>query len=510
MTARLFHAVALTPVHVEDPEAWLPECFVLDGDDLVRFEPAAVMAALDDAARRGFALAVERGDLRLAQDVLHAAMRPEHALERILVGAASHAGIVEALSSPARPGRVVLFARSGGRPCLPGSTVKGALRTALLSARAQPMLGDLRRIAAREDGRGGRSGRLSDEVQAALLGLADAPDAAMGGRDPFRFLRVGDCMPDGVCTRIERVFNRRRDGRTRDMLVDAEVVRAGTRFEMTIAAAAGPDGGGLDLDALLAACDAFHRQRWEQERARFHADAPWPAQPATEDGRPAILLRLGRYAHFEAASIEGLRQGWNHARRETMVVGDTRAVTLRGDLAVPFGWIALFETADAAEACATIQRRLLEPTPRPPRPAPAPRSAAPARRSSVAEGGREGGREAGRRGKPRRDGPGPASSPAQPQTPAPAAGARDEKRRARVTPPAAATPVSRSAKAAAKPTKPQAPARIVQFRRGDRVRDPDSGDIAIVAADVPFGAARMEVDFPDGPMSVDPKGWKKL
>jgi hypothetical protein len=58
--------------------------------------------------------------------------------------------------------------------------------------------------------------------------------------------------------------------------------------------------------------------------------------------------------------------------------------------------------------------------------------------------------------------------------------------------------------------KPQAPGRIVQFRRGDRVRDPDSGDVAIVAADVPFGAARMEVDFPDGPMSVDPKGWKKL
>lgn len=499
MTARLFHAVALTPIHVEDPEAWLPECFVLDGDDLVRFEPAAVMAALDDAARRGFALAVERGDLRLAQDVLHAAMRPEHALERILVGAASRAGIVEALSSPARPGRVILFARSGGRPCLPGSTIKGALRTALLSARAQPLLGDLRRIAAREDGRGGRSGRLSDEVQATLLGLADAPDAVRGGRDPFRFLRVGDCMPEGVCTRIERVFNRRRDGRTRDMLVDAEVIRAGTRFEMTIAAAAGLDGDGLDLDGLLAACDMFHRQRWEQERARFHADAPWPAQPAAEDGRRAILLRLGRYAHFEAASIEGLRQGWNHARRDTMIVGDTRAVTLRGDLAVPFGWIALFETADAAEACAAIQRRLLEPVPHPPRTASPPAPAAPVARPS----GSEGSREAGRRGKPRRDARGQASAQTQSQTPPPAAAARDEPRRKRTSAPADTRP-------AAKPTKPQAPARVVQFRRGDRVRDPDSGDIAIVAADVPFGAARMEVDFPDGPMSVDPKGWKKL
>jgi hypothetical protein len=42
------------------------------------------------------------------------------------------------------------------------------------------------------------------------------------------------------------------------------------------------------------------------------------------------------------------------------------------------------------------------------------------------------------------------------------------------------------------------------------VRDPASGEIAIVAADVPIGAARMEVDFPDGPMSVDPKGWRKV
>ena len=502
MTQRRFHAVALTPIHVEDPEAWTPECFVLDGDTLVRFAPAAVVAALDDAARRGFALAVERGDLRLAQDVLHAAMRPEHRLERILVGAAARSGIVEALSSPARAaGRVVLFARSGGRPCLPGSTIKGALRTALLSARAQPQLGDLRRIAAREDGRGGRSGRLSDEIEATLLGIADTPDADRGGRDPFRFLRVADCIPDGDCTRIERVFNRRRDGRTRDMLVDAEMLRAGTIFEVTVAASTRPDGDGIDLDALLAACDAFHRQRWEQERARFHADAPWPEQPAAEDGRRAILLRLGRHAHFEAASIEGLRQGWNHARRETMVVGDTRAVTMRGDLAVPFGWLALFETAEAAAACAAVQRGLLEPVPRPPSPPasappPAPRSPS---RDAGGEPGR--GREPGRRAKPRRDARGPASAPnpTPGKSSSPPAPPRDDARRQRTPPPVAA-----------KPVKPQAPARIVQFRRGDRVRDPDSGDVAIVAADVPFGAARMEVDFPDGPMSVDPKGWKKL
>jgi hypothetical protein len=501
MTAQVLHAVALTPVHVEDPAPWTPDCFALEDDTLVLFDPAAVMAALDAGARRGFSIAVDRGDLRLAQDVLRAALRPEQALDRIGIGASSRAGILDAFADPSRPGRVLRFARSGGLPCLPGSTVKGALRTALLSARARQMLPELRRIAAREEGRAGRTGRLSDEIQRAVFGL-DAT-AGDGGRDPFRFLRVADGAPGTGSTRIERVFNRRRDGRVRDMLVDAEVLRAGSVFELALAAEAGVDGA-PDLPGLLAACDAFFRQRWEEERARFYAATPWPLQPALEDGARAILLRVGRYAHFESASIDGLRQGWNQARRETMMVGDSRAVTLRGELPVPFGWLALFADAAAAQAFAVAQRQMVEPPPRAPKPPPAP---ARPRDGAARDDGRPARGGGGKAGAPTTRAEQPHKDPGRKHPGRKEGGRKEEGRKEQTRKPGARQEAGAQEKAA-KPA-PRA-TRILQFRRGERVRDPASGEIAIVAADVPIGAARMEVDFPDGPMSVDPKGWRKV
>ena len=507
MTARVFHAVALTPVHVEDPVPWTPDACALDDEHLVLFEPAAVMAALDEAARRGFALALDRGDLRLAQDVLRAGVRPELVLDRIAIGAASRPGILEAFANPARPAHVMRFARSGTRPCLPGSTIKGALRTALLSARAQPLLPDLRRIAAREEARTGRTGRLSDEIQGAVFGLDE--EGWGSGRDPFRVLRVADCLPGEGCTRIDRLFSRRRDGRTKDMLVDVEMLRAGTVFELAIAAGTAQDGDAPDLDAVLAACDGFNRRRWEEERARFYADSPWPAQPASTEGQRAILLRVGRHAHFEAASIDGLRQGWNHARREAMVVGDTRTVTLNGQIPVPFGWLALCETAEAAAELAALHRRIAEPPPRPPRP---PQEAVSATAPQAEPRPRprkdEARRGEGRKGEPRRDEPRRGEpSRGEPSRDAPRREdgkgekrRKDEGRGGRRRDPAPPAPPA--------PPPPRT-ARLLMFRRGERVRDPASGEIAIVALDVPLGASRMEVDFPDGPMTVDPKGWRK-
>jgi hypothetical protein len=499
MSARILHAVALTPVHVEDPAPWTPDAFALDDDHLVMFDPAAAMAALDPAARQGFSIALDRGDVRLAQDVLRAGLRPELMLDRILVGAASRAGILEAFANPARPARVVRFARSGTRPCLPGSTIKGALRTALLSARAEPLLPELRRIAARDEARTGRTGRLSDEIQREVFGFD--PAAPVAGQDPFRRLRVADCLLGEGSTRIDRVFNRRRDGRTKDMLVDVELMRAGTVFELAIAVDAAAGEGIGDLDSVLAACDGFNRRRWDEERTRFYADTPWPAQPATGEGWRAVLLRVGRYAHFEAASIDGLRQGWNHARREAMVVGDSRAVTLRDRLPVPFGWLALCETAEAAQVLAAEQRALAEPPPRPPRPPPVPVPAA-------APGPRPGKEIRPRKDKPRRE-----AAPGADAGKTAGTGAQATRKDGRPGDKRRRDEGGRRPRDAAPPPPPPPPpartSRLLMFRRGERVRDPASGETAIVAIDVPLGATRMEVDFPDGPMSVDPKGWRK-
>src|SRR5581483_1187844 len=108
--------------------------------------------------------------------------------------------------NPDRAGRIHPFIRTGGRPFVPGSAVKGALRTALLSARAAPQLDELRAMLPLDRIEGGRTSGESDKLQNTVL------EKASTDADPFRFVRVADAgLPEGS-TRYERVVNRKRNG----------------------------------------------------------------------------------------------------------------------------------------------------------------------------------------------------------------------------------------------------------------------------------------------------------
>ncbi|MBM3522365.1 MAG: type III-A CRISPR-associated RAMP protein Csm5 [Alphaproteobacteria bacterium] len=356
MTAIRLHAVAVTPVHVGDGSTWTPETFRLEGDELVLFEPSAVLAAMDAAQRKGFTAAIDRGQLHQAQQILHGGVRPEHVHGRVGVSSPSRAEIDKAIADPARAGRVHPFIRSSGRPFLPGSAVKGAMRTAILSTRTQPELGELAPWLANERTDGARTGRLSSRLQARILDLQDGPRAT--DSDPFRFVAVADAALPDRTTRIDRVFNRRRDGTNNDMQMHFETLRTGTMFAIELAAdddrarragerdRAKAPRRPVGLDELLAAVDGFYRGRWNAEAERFFDNRVPPA--ATDRGGNAMLVRVGRFSHFESASIDGLRRGWNVKARTPMDAGTTRAVTLDGDEAVPFGWILLFRDSAAA------------------------------------------------------------------------------------------------------------------------------------------------------------------
>lgn len=361
MSVHRFHAIALTPVHVGDGTTWTPESFKLDGRDLVLFEPAAALAALDADGRKAFTRAIDAGDLRKAQALLHGGAGPQVELGRIAVSDASREEIAEAISNPGRAGKVHPFVRSAGRPYLPGSSLKGAIRTAILSARAQRMLPRLQAELARADIRPGRTGRISDMVQRQVLELADGQRAT--DTDPFRHVALPDCELPRAATRIERVYNLRRDGQPNEMQMHFESLLAGTRFVLDVALADERVGRAAKLDAsktarqpvgideFRAALDGFYRAIWDAEARRFHAASGLPHLPPSKE---AILLRVGRFSHFEAASIDGLRRGHRPQSRTAAVAaeGSTRMVTRAGERKVPFGWIALFADKDAADSWA--------------------------------------------------------------------------------------------------------------------------------------------------------------
>jgi CRISPR-associated protein Csm5 len=441
MTAISLHAVVLTPIHVGDGSTWTPETFKLDGDELLMFEPSAVLAGMDAGQRNAFTAAIDRGELHRAQQTLHQALKPAHVLGRIAVLGRSREEIQRAISDPARAGRVHPFIRSAGRPFLPGSTVKGAVRTAIVSARAQPKLQELSAWMRSERIDGGRTGRLSDQLQARILELPTDPGAI--DSDPFRFVTVADAvLPEGS-TRIDQVLNRRRDGRSYDMQMHFEALKPGTRFTLEMVvnderareadrlAAGKAPRRPIGVDELLVAVDRFYRNRWRSEANVFFDGRDVPNSRDGEGG--PVMMRVGRFSHFESASVDGLRQGWNIKARRTMETGTTRAVTMDGANPVPFGWIMLFQSATAAAAFAATLGR---------------------------------------------------SPPAQQP---PGAAQRPPERR-----PAAVTS-----------------GRILMFRKGERVTHPDHGE-AIVLADVPIGAARIEVEFDrDDSGTFEVRGWER-
>ena len=181
-------ALVLTPVHVGDGSEWTPESFMIRDGEVQRFDPGAVVSSLDAAGRKAFIGATQGNslDVRAVQRILHGAVRERHVLDRIALSTASKREISEAIENSARAGRVHPFVRSGQKPVVPGSAIKGAIRTAILSAGAEGMPKEWAKGIEDEWRSEKRSSKLSARVQKDVFRLNDTNTDA----DPFRFADV--------------------------------------------------------------------------------------------------------------------------------------------------------------------------------------------------------------------------------------------------------------------------------------------------------------------------------
>ena len=122
-------------------------------------------------------------------------------------------------------------------------------------------------------------------------------------------------------------------------------------------------GRRLDFETIRRACMSFYAGRILAERRRFFADAQSPERIFGAQGlikinpdqvlvaksiqERGILLRVGRFSHFESLSVDGLRQGWNVQARKPIKEGSSRtlcrcrATTEGASAALPFGWLLL-------------------------------------------------------------------------------------------------------------------------------------------------------------------------
>ena len=201
----------LTPVHVGCGQDFEPTNYVIEDDALYEFEPARLL--LSDADRRSLVQGVNmRGDeaIRAVQRFFHQRRTACRSVSRLKVLVAR--GVGEQYES--RIGRVAQRETSGrtvsnllaiertthhpytGQPYLPGSGLKGAMRTAWLSSRRAGS------GAACDPERG--SGRKASDVEQRILGGSFSSD-------PFRLVAVADASGGDVASRVVFALNRRKD-----------------------------------------------------------------------------------------------------------------------------------------------------------------------------------------------------------------------------------------------------------------------------------------------------------
>jgi CRISPR-associated protein Csm5 len=369
----------LTPIHIGCGEDFEPTNYVIDGGILYHFEPTRL--SLTPADRQCLIkCANEKADdaIRAIQSFFHERRAACRAASRLAVPVA--AGVVEWYEG--RIGRIAQREAGGrtvsnqleiertahhphtGTPYLPGSSLKGSMRTGWLNFidNGSPT----RREPDHPPSRG------SVDLEANLLGGSFKSD-------PFRLIDVADAagrdVPSRAVFAVDRPKRPRRDRDERlierqNLFVRREAICGGQpqglrgeiRFKKPPAYAnpekvPAVDKRISDFRALAHACNRFYLQRLRTDLQTLRAlrSDPWIGtfenliasfQPAFEDGR-AMLLRVGRHSGAESITLERRRsiliRGGKH--RESSWQSEATTIWLAAEREDeftklrPFGWV---------------------------------------------------------------------------------------------------------------------------------------------------------------------------
>jgi CRISPR-associated protein Csm5 len=396
----------LAPLHIGTGEDFDPTNYVIDDMTLFSFSPEAALRALPESGRRELLNLVNgRPDVAMIKQVQALFHRhrerlvpfSEHAMPVLPSIAAEYAQRVGKTAQREESGREIInrlrIERTYAdpttrRPILPGSSLKGAIRTALLDAEhgGEGLPEDVKALPRQQQNRALQQ-RLFRYRQFDL--------------DPMRLVQAGDAQdvspPDQFGTEVRYAVNRKRHSvlkEGREIAAQAENLRQvlecvpplrprafasrlTTQVPGDLQSRKLPDPAlRWTLEDIAGACNAFYRPIFDREmrelRARSYLDSDWADRveqlltacaSALEQGR-AFLLRVGRHSGAESVTLNGVRNikilmgkdpetgrmRWDHLSASKTFWLAGRDLQDRRDL-LPFGW-ALVECAPVGQSLA--------------------------------------------------------------------------------------------------------------------------------------------------------------
>ncbi len=359
----------LAPVHVGADEVYEPLGFVIDEQKscLLAFEPGDFLMRLPEADRLRFLDICRRGTIeslleiyRFYHDRRRQAQGHEVAVCRGLVD--HYQEVVQARGDARRLQRTLnqftihrtAFLAHDRRPYIPGTAVKGALRTAYLNAMA-----NTKTLPTPKDQRGRWDPRTLEQR---LLNYNRIDE------DPFRLLKVSDFLPVGeVKTKIVYAVNEKKkvsQFAARGPYQILEVIEPGAEFLGYIRLEDVPQAlrslykikRFLRMEDIWKAARTFYTHEKEKEdRTLFEISV---ASVSLLTGNGTVPLRLGRHSGAECVTIAGHRKiKIKKTGSESDIKDHATTLWLAADFHQrekrhqahlrPFGWVALQKLSPA-------------------------------------------------------------------------------------------------------------------------------------------------------------------
>ena len=356
---------AVTPVHVGCDDVYEPTGFVVDEgkDRLIVFDPTNFILGLDEDEREQFSAICRKGTIESIIEVYRFMQNrsAEGRTVNLCRGFSDEYRRVLKLSP--RDARSQLnrfeirrtaFCPLDNRPYIPGSAIKGALRTAYLNSIAQGSHGhsvDFRQGKDKKQRRDDRHKVLENK----LLSLDSVSSKDRISQDPFRMVKVSDFMPIGKSeTKITYAVNWKKGpsgGEGRGPYQMIEVVMPGTCFvgEIRVDAPLTKDAvsKAFDLSEIILGCRSFFEKENAREASELRGIGCKTPTPAGNDG--AFPFRVGFHSGAECVTIEGYREIWIKGKTGGKTLDHATTLWLASehdkprhpDFLIPFGWTAM-------------------------------------------------------------------------------------------------------------------------------------------------------------------------
>ncbi|HOK67471.1 MAG TPA: type III-A CRISPR-associated RAMP protein Csm5 [Anaerohalosphaeraceae bacterium] len=334
----------LSPVHIGSGQDIDPTEYVVKNGVFYRIDLARFLSEMPPSLRAEFDRRVSDPNPFVIRDFIRNHVDPEKYACFKADAPAFESEYKNSLSNPNRQLEVSLFTRTPvtWRAYIPGSSIKGAIRTAVISELAKSK----------------KPSKIDPKYfEKDVLGYGDAR------QDPFRCVKISDAMLPDSPTFIDKteIFKLKKtsgaDPSKIQMfyeqcfsMLDGEDIRAeGTldiddqlpkksiydnREKKEIPAVSMK----LDAYTILKACRAFYQPKMQQEHDKFYRSSPELEQNSqkllellNKCNDSEFPLRIGRFSHVECTTVDEFREPYN-----SRGFGNSR--TLSGGT-MPMGWV---------------------------------------------------------------------------------------------------------------------------------------------------------------------------